>query len=43
MKRITVKLHRVVSYPNPIQTWGGPQNTTGKTVMDATITFTPAR
>ncbi len=42
-KKTTVELHRVITYPNAIQTWGGPERTTGKTVLDATITFTPAR
>jgi hypothetical protein len=42
-KKTEVELHRVIKYPNKVQTWGGPEHTTGKTVIDATITFTPAR
>jgi hypothetical protein len=42
-KKTVVDLHRVIKYPNKVQTWGGPEHTTGKTVIDATITFTPAK
>jgi hypothetical protein len=42
-KKTVVELHRVIKYPNSVQTWGGPENTSGKTVTDATITFTPSR
>jgi hypothetical protein len=34
------ELGRTVSYPNAVQTWGGPPHTTGKTTMDVTFTFT---
>ncbi len=39
-KKTTVEIGRTVNYPNDVQTWGGPPKTTGKTRMDATITFT---
>jgi hypothetical protein len=42
-KKTKVDLHRVIRYPNEVQTWGGPEHTTGKTVIDATVTFTPAK
>lgn len=42
-KKTKVELRRVINYPNEVQTWPGPENTTGKTVIDATITFTPAK
>jgi hypothetical protein len=42
-RKTEVELHRVVKYPNKVQTWGGPEHTTGKTVTDTTITFTPAK
>ena len=39
-KRTKVEFHRVVEYPNETQSYAGPPSTTGRTVMDATFTFT---
>lgn len=39
-KKTTVEFSRSVKYPNEVQTYGGPPHTNGKTVMDATFTFT---
>ena len=39
-KRTKVEFGRTVTYPNAIQSWGGPPSTTGKTRMDVTFTFT---
>lgn len=38
-KVTTVELGRTVTYPNAVQTWGGPEHTTGKTRIDLTLTF----
>jgi hypothetical protein len=42
-KKATVEVGRTVKYPNSIQTWGGPEITTGTTRMDATLTFKRVR
>ncbi len=39
-KRTEVEFSRTVSYPNDVQTYGGPPTTRGKTTMNATFTFT---
>jgi hypothetical protein len=39
-KKVTkIEVGRTVKYPNEVQTWGGPEHTTGTTRMDATFTF----
>ena len=34
-----VQLGRTVTYPNAVQSWSGPEHTTGRTRIDLTLTF----
>jgi hypothetical protein len=42
-KPVSFDIGRTVSYPNSVQTYAGPPNTTGKTVASATLEFTRVR